>query len=82
MALESDDAEMATTAADVLCAMETLPNDAVAALVNTRIICRCTTAGNLDSTQDARGPPRRGVRNSEAADSIEQDALRTLSFPC
>ena len=26
--------QMAATAADVLCAMETLPNDAVAALVN------------------------------------------------
>ena len=81
MALESDDAEMATTAADVLCAMETLPNDAVAALVNALGSSAGAQQLAILTALKTRGPPRRGVRNSERLIVSEQDTLRAAVIP-
>lgn len=82
MALESDDAEMATTAADVLCAMETLPNDAVAALVN----ALGSSAGAqqlaiLTALKTREDLPEEALEIARRLIVSEQDTLRAAVIP-
>ncbi|MEC8474978.1 MAG: HEAT repeat domain-containing protein [Planctomycetota bacterium] len=82
IALRSDDAEMSTTAADVLCAMETLPNDAVAALVNAlESSTGVQQLAILTALNMRRDLPEGALEIARRLIVSEQDTLRAAVIP-